>query len=41
MVTERCDTFHYPPTGEIMARLRRLEKKIGTAMDELEGMLNG
>ena len=29
----------YPSTGEIMAELRELEKKIGTAMDELEGML--
>ena len=31
----------YPPTNEILAELRRLEKKIGTAMDELEGMLKG
>ena len=29
----------YPPTNEIMAELRRLEKEIGTAMDELEEML--
>ena len=29
----------YPPTSEIMAQLRELEKEIGTAMDELEGML--
>ena len=29
----------YPPTSEIMAQLRRLEKEIGTAMDELEEML--
>ena len=29
----------YPPTSEIMAELRRLEKEIGTAMDELEEML--
>ena len=29
----------YPPTGEIMAELRRLEKEIGAAMDELEGLL--
>ena len=29
----------YPPTNEILAELRRLEKEIGTAMDELEGML--
>lgn len=27
----------YPPTNEILAELRRLEKEIGTAMDELEG----
>lgn len=26
----------YPPTNEILAELRRLEKEIGTAMDELE-----
>ena len=31
----------YPPTSEIMAQLRKLEKEIGTAMDELEGMLEG
>ena len=29
----------YPPTGEIMAELRKLEREIGAAMDELEGML--
>ena len=29
----------YPPTSEILAELRRLEKEIGTAMDELEEML--
>ena len=29
----------YPSTGEIMAELRELEMQIGTAMDELEGML--
>ena len=29
----------YPPTSEIMAQLRKLEKEIGTAMDELEEML--
>ena len=29
----------YPPTSEIMAQLRKLEQEIGTAMDELEGML--
>ena len=29
----------YPPTSEIMAQLRELELEIGTAMDELEGML--
>lgn len=29
----------YPPTSEIMAELRELELEIGTAMDELEGML--
>ena len=29
----------YPPTNEIFAELRRLEKEIGTAMDELEEML--
>ena len=29
----------YPSTSEIMAELRRLEKEIGTAMDELEEML--
>ena len=31
----------YPPTSEILAELRRLEKEIGTAMDELETMLKG
>ena len=31
----------YPPTSEIMAQLRELELEIGTAMDELEGMLDG
>ena len=31
----------YPPTSEIMAELRRLEKEVNTAMDELEVMLNG
>ena len=30
----------YPPTSEIIADLRQLEKEIGTAMDELEKMLN-
>ena len=29
----------YPPTSEIMAQLRKLEKEIGTAMDELERMI--
>ena len=29
----------YPPTNKILAELRRLEKEIGTAMDELEEML--
>ena len=29
----------YPPTSEIMAELRRLEKEVNTAMDELEQML--
>ena len=29
----------YPPTSEIMAELRALEKKIGTEMDELERLL--
>lgn len=29
----------YPPTNEILAELRRLEKEIGTVMDELEEML--
>ena len=29
----------YPPTSEIMAELRQLEREIKTAMDELEGML--
>ena len=28
-----------PPTSQIMAELRELEKEIGAAMDELEGML--
>ena len=31
----------YPPTSEIMAQLRKLEKQIGTAMDELDKMLQG
>ena len=30
----------YPPTSEILANLRSLEKEINTAMDELEKMLN-
>lgn len=30
----------YPPTSEILAELRRLEKEISTAMDELEEMLS-
>ncbi len=30
----------YPPTSEIMADLRRLDKQISEAMDELEKMLN-
>ena len=30
----------YPPTSEIMADLRDLEKQVGEAMDELEKMLN-
>ena len=29
----------YPPTSEIMAELRRLEKEVNTAMNELEQML--
>ena len=29
----------YPPTNEILAELRKLEREIGAAMDELEGML--
>ena len=29
----------YPPTSEIMAELRELEKKIGTEMDELERLI--
>lgn len=31
--------MEYPPTSEIMAELRKLEKVIGTAMDELERMI--
>ncbi len=30
----------YPPTSEIMADLRKLQKQVGEAMDELEKMLN-
>lgn len=30
----------YPPTSEIMAKLRELEKEISSSMDELEKMLN-
>ena len=33
--------MEYPPTSEIMAQLRKLEKQIGTAMDELDKMLQG
>lgn len=33
--------MEYPPTGEIMAELRGLEKKIGEKMDELERLLGG
>ena len=29
----------YPPTEEIMAELRELERKIGEEMDELERLL--
>ena len=32
-------SVEYPPTSEILAELRRLEKEIGAAMDELEEML--
>ena len=31
----------YPPTSEIMAEIRELEKEIRAAMDELEEMLKG
>ena len=31
----------YPPTSEILAQLRQLEKEISTSMDELETMLKG
>ena len=31
--------LEYPPTGEIMAELRGLEKKIGEEMDDLERLL--
>ena len=31
----------YPPTSEIMAEIRELEKEIRAAMDELEKMLKG
>ena len=31
----------YPPTSELLTQLRELELEIGTAMDELEGMLDG
>jgi type I restriction enzyme M protein len=31
----------YPPTSEIMANLRNLEKEIGVEMDELEKLLLG
>lgn len=31
----------YPPTEEIMAKLRELETEIGKEMDELEALLNG
>ena len=30
----------YPPTSEILADLRKLQKQVGEAMDELEKMLN-
>lgn len=30
----------YPPTGEIMADLRKLQKQVGETMNELEKMLN-
>ncbi len=30
----------YPPTEEIMAKLRELEKQIAVEMDELEILLN-
>lgn len=35
----KCKPVEYPPTSEIMAELRRLEKEVNTAMDELEQML--
>ena len=31
----------YPPTSEIMAKLRELETEISKEMDELEALLNG
>ena len=31
----------YPPTSEIMANIRELEKEISKEMDELERLLNG
>ena len=34
------DPVEYPPTSEILANLRSLEKEISTAMDELEVMLS-
>ena len=29
----------YPPTSEILAELRKLEKEIAAGLEELEGML--
>ena len=31
----------YPPTSEILADLRKLEKEISVEMDKLEALLNG
>ena len=30
----------YPPTSEIMANIREIEREIGNEMDELERLLN-
>ena len=38
-IRDRYKPVEYPPTSEIMAELRRLEKEIGEEMSKLEELL--